>query len=314
MNKLKGLLFLMALFLISSSLFYISNSQKKDRVIHNAILQVEKKIALDLPLLDLSNEFFKHSGNKEAVARYISVLNENLTNVDIKVVSITSSDVSLPSLKSGQVARQLKTNDDIIKVVFDVNTPLLPLNTIFFYTLFFLFSIGMTLWLITVINKHRDNKLQEGEYADMSKVTLPVLIFNLNSKTIQHSYNPEHAISLANKPLCFYLALVEYCTTHSDVVLNNNKDVPDELIVLANKYFNRLIELGHTIRKRPNFNNSLEKTLSEIRAALDDILNDFPQEKQRYYPPKAFGEGSRSRLHSYSLTDIKKESIEIIGK
>ncbi|XQF91352.1 hypothetical protein ACOBV8_20375 (plasmid) [Pseudoalteromonas espejiana] len=60
---------------------------------------------------------------------------------------------------------------------------------------------------------------------------------------------------LANKPLCFYLALIEYCKDNSDVVLNQNKYVPDELIELAQVFY-RLIELGHTIRKRPNFNSS----------------------------------------------------------
>jgi hypothetical protein len=90
--------------------------------------------------------------------------------------------------------------------------------------------------------------------------------------------------------------------------------VPEELQELANKYFYRLVELGHTIRKRPNFNNSLEKTLSEIRAALDDVLNDCPELKELYYPPKAFGEGSRSRMHSYGLVNVSQGNIEIIGK
>ena len=78
--------------------------------------------------------------------------------------------------------------------------------------------------------------------------------------------------------------------------------------------FYRLIELGHTIRKRPNFNSSLEKTLSEIRAALDDVFSEHPEQKELYYPPKAYGEGSRSRLHSYGLVNIGKGNIEIKGK
>ncbi|KKK93350.1 hypothetical protein LCGC14_2693760 [marine sediment metagenome] len=86
------------------------------------------------------------------------------------------------------------------------------------------------------------------------------------------------------------------------------------MLELANKYFYRLVELGHTVRKRPNFNNSLEKTLSEIRAALDEVLSEYPEEKELYYPPKAYGEGSRSRLHSYGLVNIRKGNIEIIGK
>ena len=90
--------------------------------------------------------------------------------------------------------------------------------------------------------------------------------------------------------------------------------MPEEVVELANKYFHRLVELGHTVRKRPNFNNSLEKTLSEIRAALDEVLSEYPEQKEIYYPPKAFGEGSRSRLHSYGLVNIDKGNIDIKGK
>ena len=111
------------------------------------------------------------------------------------------------------------------------------------------------------------------------------------------------------------MALVEFCIENPDVVLNQNKDVPEELLTLANKYFYRLVELGHTVRKRPNFTNSLEKkTLSEIRAALDDVWQDQPEVKDVYYPPKAHGEGSRSRLHHYGLKNITLENIEVIGK
>ena len=97
-------------------------------------------------------------------------------------------------------------------------------------------------------------------------------------------------------------------------MLNQNKDVPEELLTLANKYFYRLVELGHTIRKRPNFTNSLEKTLSEIRAALDEVWQEQPEIKETYYPPKAHGEGSRSRLHHYGLKAIEIADIEVIGK
>ena len=98
------------------------------------------------------------------------------------------------------------------------------------------------------------------------------------------------------------------------MVLNQNKDVPDELIDIADKYFHRLIALGHTIRKRPNFSSSLEKTLSEIRAALDDVMAEHIELKAKYYPPKAHGEGSRSKIHSYGLINVALTDIELIGK
>jgi hypothetical protein len=84
-------------------------------------------------------------------------------------------------------------------------------------------------------------------------------------------------------------------------------------MILANKSFGRLIELGHTKRKRPDFNANLDKTLSEIRAALDEVFAGYTEEKEIYYPPRAQGEGSRSKQHSYALSEIKLEDIEIIG-
>ena len=120
-------------------------------------------------------------------------------------------------------------------------------------------------------------------------------------------------VILQNKPLCFYTALVKYCTENPEHPLPPHKDVPIELIALANKAFARLIELGHTKRKRPDFNANLDKTLSEIRASLDEVFALYPEEKERYYPPRAQGEGSRSKQHSYALTHLSPDDVEIIG-
>ena len=89
--------------------------------------------------------------------------------------------------------------------------------------------------------------------------------------------------------------------------------MPTELLALANKSFGRLIELGHTKRKRPDFNANLDKTLSEVRAALDEVFVRYSKEKETYYPPRAQGEGSRSKQHSYALPSIREEDIEIVG-
>ena len=59
---------------------------------------------------------------------------------------------------------------------------------------------------------------------------------------------------------------------------------------------------------------ALEKTLSEIRAALDEILRQSPDLKAKLYPPKAHGEGSRSKLHSYGLKNLAESDYEIRGK
>ena len=120
-------------------------------------------------------------------------------------------------------------------------------------------------------------------------------------------------MTLQNKPLCFYTALVKYCIDNPNESLPPHKDVPHELMALANKCFGRLIELGHTKRKRPDFNANLDKTLSEIRAALDEVFTGYIDEKETYYPPRAQGEGSRSKQHSFALPSIKEDDIEIIG-
>lgn len=140
----------------------------------------------------------------------------------------------------------------------------------------------------------------------------PKLVINLRDKTLGNGVNATSVV-LQNKPLCFYTALIKYCAMNPDQALPPHKDVPGDLVILANKTFGRLIELGHTKRKRPDFNANLDKTLSEIRAALDEVFNGYNEEKERYYPPRAQGEGSRSKQHSYALPQISLEDVEIIG-
>ena len=272
MSRLKFSAVSSCIFLMLSLVFYISMINKTERVSEQQKFQIEKQIALDLPLLDLPNELYKHAGNKDALVGYIDSLNSYLRMSNLRVI------------------------DKI------------------FFLFFLLISLFVAVWLKVVDSKKNNVSLNKSINSAASMPMPLAVIIDLRNKTLSHSYNKEHSVQLANKPLCFYLALVEYCSANSDVILNHNKNVPDELIELANKYFYRLTELGHTIRKRPNFNNSLEKTLSEIRASLDDVLNEYPEEKEIYYPPKAYGEGSRSRLHSYGLINIAKGNIEIIGK
>lgn len=120
-------------------------------------------------------------------------------------------------------------------------------------------------------------------------------------------------VALANKPLCFYAALIEYCLKNPEKSLNPNKELPEDFDRLCKKYFSRLTELGHTIRKRPNFANNLEKTLSEIRAALDELYGDDFQVKEKVYPKKAIGEGSRSKAHNFALVELSPEIVKVIG-
>ncbi|MBH0029923.1 MULTISPECIES: hypothetical protein [unclassified Pseudoalteromonas] len=314
MSKYKQLLVLLCLFLTLSSVFYISVIQKSQQVTKQKITQIERQIALDLPLLDLSNELLKHSGNKDAVNSYIKTLNSYINSNDLKVVAIAPKGEILAPVNLHQITRSLSTNNGPVLVVFNVQQTDFTVSHLIYYFIFLVLSVLISFWVKFAFIKQSNKQSNNAQHQSIAEPTPLILIVDLNDKTLSSSCNTEQKVGLANKPLCFYLALVEYCTNNDDVALSHNKDVPEELLELANKYFYRLVELGHTVRKRPNFNNSLEKTLSEIRAALDEVLSECPEEKELYYPPKAYGEGSRSRLHSYGLVNIKKGNIEIRGK
>lgn len=314
MRKLVSSLGVFILFTVFSFVFYISTTHKQQQVNKLQITQIEKQIALDLPLLDLSNELLKHSGNKAALQHYIQTVNAQIQGTGIQVVAIEPKHEFNLSLKTHEFIRKLNSNNNVVFIVLSLKQAYFSADVVTIYILLF----GISALLIYMIKQaaiyQGDKKLVTGQELNTLESKPLILVINLKSKTLSSSYYPEQHVALANKPLCFYLALVEFCTNNREVKLNHNKNVPEELLELANKYFYRLVELGHTVRKRPNFNNSLEKTLSEIRAALDDVLNDCPEQKELYYPPKAFGEGSRSRMHSYGLINVSQGNIEIIGK
>ncbi|WP_377115316.1 hypothetical protein [Pseudoalteromonas sp. M58] len=315
MNRLIWIICTIFLFLVFSSVFYISTMQKQQQVNKLQIIQIEKRIALDLPLLDLSNELLKHSGNKAALLNYIQTLNTFIDSTGIEVVAITPQHEFDASLKTyTEFIRELNSNNGVVFIVFSLRQPYFTGDVVVIYGMLFILSILLTYLIKLAYIKKSDEKQVVHAESNTTESKPLTLIIDLKSKTLSSSVSLEHQVALANKPLCFYLALVEYCTNNPEIKLNHNKNVPEELIELANKYFYRLVELGHTVRKRPNFNNSLEKTLSEIRASLDDVLNDCPEQKGLYYPPKAFGEGSRSRMHSYGLANVGQGNIEIIGK
>ncbi|TMP70956.1 hypothetical protein CWB76_08770 [Pseudoalteromonas sp. S1609] len=314
MRKLVSSLGVFILFIVFSLVFYISTTHKQQQVNKLQIAQIEKQIALDLPLLDLSNELLKHSGNKVAIQHYIQTVNTHIQGTGIEVISIVPEHEFISSLKTDEFIRKLNSNNSVVFIALSLKQPHFSYTRVTVYILLVVVSALFMVMIKQAEIYQRNKKLiTEQEPSTLESKPL-ILVINLKSKTLSSSYYPEQEVALANKPLCFYLALVEFCTNNPEIKLNHNKNVPEELLELANKYFYRLVELGHTIRKRPNFNNSLEKTLSEIRAALDDVLNDCLEQKELYYPPKAFGEGSRSRMHSYGLVNVNQGNIEIIGK
>ncbi len=275
------------------------------------IARVENRIALDLNHLNLPDDFLQHSGSKEMIINYITRLNAELSHSGVTVYSIEG--VSELPAQNGLISKQLDTPQRTFQVSFLIEPHVFDKNDIAVLVLVFFFSSALT-YLLFVSERRKIRVAKHKPDVSVKVEEKPKLIVDLQNKTFVASCALDKKICLANKPLCFYLALVEFCIEYPDVVLNQNKNVPEELLTLANKYFYRLVELGHTIRKRPNFTNSLEKTLSEIRAALDDVWQEQPEIKETYYPPKAHGEGSRSRLHHYGLKAITCDDIEVIGK
>ncbi|WP_254869041.1 hypothetical protein [Pseudoalteromonas sp. HF66] len=275
------------------------------------LAKVENRIALDLNHLNLPDDFLKHSGSKDMVLNYIARLNAQLTDSGMMVYSIEG--ITDYPARANLITKQLHAPQKTLSVSFVVTSSLFSKNDIAVLILVCLISAALT-YLLFISERTKIQIAKHEPEIELQAEEKPRLIVDLQNKTLAASCAIDKTVALANKPLCFYLALVEFCIEHPDVVLNQNKDVPEELLTLANKYFYRLVELGHTIRKRPNFTNSLEKTLSEIRAALDEVWQDQLEIKETYYPPKAHGEGSRSRLHHYGLKTIEIADIEVIGK
>ncbi|MCQ8878639.1 hypothetical protein NQT69_11560 [Pseudoalteromonas shioyasakiensis] len=303
------------LFIVFFVVFKVAVFTQQQVTLQQQVVQIEKRIALDLPRLDLSNIFLKHSGNSAAITSYIERLNEEIPSSIVRVNTIGDISISngvTPHIEV--IKKQLLTSDSNVSVIFFIEHRFWQLRDVFAALLCTLIAGAFGFWAVT-IERSKLGIISARKEAEQKALPEPLkLVVDLNTKTLANNHTPTATVALANKPLCFYLALIEFCIENPDVLLNQNKNVPEELIEIANKYFYRLIELGHTIRKRPNFTNSLEKTLSEIRAALDEVLIDYPESKDIYYPPKAHGEGSRSRLHSYGLNQINCNDIEVIGK
>jgi len=275
---------------------------------HEAIDNIESRVILDSAFLDIGNATLSTPVNTFMVTRYIDEINANLaTNkYPLRVYSLqgVTSNNSDPNYQLSHAVQFDNAEQQI---------------TLSLYALPIQHAIGFSWWalifaalLAPLFSFYRQQKTPQPTLDTIEQLPTPKLVIDLREKTLGNNVN-DTVFVLQNKPLCFYSALVSYCTLHPNQALPPHKDVPIELITMANKTFSRLIELGHTKRKRPDFNANLDKTLSEIRAALEEVFAPFPQEKERYYPPRAQGEGSRSKLHSYALNNISPEDIEIIG-
>lgn len=308
-NSVKGTLLFCALWLLFqfsfSSGHYYQNRDQTDRFIGN----IEKRVALDLPKLKLSNPRFRTVVHESSVKDYLQQLNTSLAEMDSPVRVARLQDVALEESYSGpEYLRELKTSEQVIPLQLYGVSPS-PFAT------FTLLAPFLAVIFVMFCYKHETalqrRRKREADTPAINKEAR--LVVNLHNKTISNGLDSV-VVPLSNKPFCFYLALVDYCLEHESPSLNQNKEVPDEILHLANKYFFRLIELGHTKRKKPDFGTNLDKTLSEVRSALDEVFHDYADAKDRFYPPKAQGEGSRSKVHNYSLPHIFEDQVEFIGK
>jgi hypothetical protein len=262
-------LFGVTLLIFSAALLTFKLSSYLQQAQHNDLIMadIENRIALDLPRLDLSNRFLKHSGNHDAIVGYLQRLNMQLIQQPIQVNTI--NDVSLALTNNGRESRieYLETSDQKVAITFLIETRWWHTSDIYTFIVLLLLAFLFSKWAELINRTSLKHLALKEQVEQLPLINVQVkLVIDLQAKVLAINDNAEIKAGLANKPLCFYLALIEFCVENPDVTLNQNKDVPDELIELANKYFYRLTQLGHTIRKRPNFTNSLEKTLSEIRA------------------------------------------------
>ncbi len=277
---------------------------------HKAIDQIERRIGLDSAYLDVGNKLLGTTVDEAEVESYIARLNATLadSNTPVSVISLQNVESASPVHQYGHITEfTMDTPEQTLAVRLSVT----PWWHAFSFTPLALLA---TLAVTPVIVRIRQNKkrLIASETAESEPVALPHLVIDLNKKTIRNGVDDTEA-TMQNKPFCFYVALVRYCMEHPDVQLMHHTDIPQELTAMANTVFARLIELGHTKRKRPDFNANLDKTLSEIRSALEDVFAPFAEAKEKFYPPRAQGEGSRSKQHSFALNNITTQDVEIIG-
>ncbi|NMH61398.1 hypothetical protein [Alteromonas ponticola] len=274
---------------------------------HQANDKVYERILLDSFYLDIGNDALSTSVNEKDVLNYINNLNADLhnNNLPVRVISIqgVENTDALAVTFNSLLTKSFSSSEQSVTIRL-ANLPLTHYLTFSPTSLLF----AMLLGLISYRSKRQEKNTTVAK--KVNKPLTPKLIINLEDKLLINSVDNK-TVNLQNKPFCFYAALVQYCIQHPDTPLSHHQDIPSELTALCNKVFGRLIELGHTKRKRPDFNANLEKTLSEIRSALDELFCDQPAVKEKYYPPRAQGEGSRSKQHSFALRNLKATDIEI---
>ncbi|MFS1701772.1 hypothetical protein [Alteromonas sp. AMM-1] len=310
----KGTALFFALFVIFQLGALLGQTAARLYAEHETIDRLQSRISLDLQFLDVGNSTLNTPPNQYTLKDYLARLNATLSNPDtgIALVSIqsVSADNTSANFDNARLTPITLQNSEQTVQIQIASLPLyryLAFSPLAFFAAALLVPVLMNIKPARKIIKPEPLPQQLPEIAPE-----PKLVINLNDKTIGNGVNAV-TVQLQNKPLCFYTALLHYCIDNPDAMLLHHKDIPPELTAQANKAFGRLMDLGHTKRKRPDFNANLDKTLSEIRAALDEVFAGYSEEKSKYYPPRAQGEGSRSKQHSYAMSGLVSSDIVIIG-
>jgi hypothetical protein len=271
----------------------------------HAMRAIETRVAQDVHKLSLPNPTYNKSGNPKVLEEYIASLNGFLeeNNWPVTVTAIARVN-SLADAESRWI-RGLEEEAIYTRIDFAPKSS-------HFSDYFSFHPIWASLLLIFLLKEKLVAHVQGQLTQQVVSEQKAWMVVDLKRKILTNAISGK-SIEVPNKPLCFFCALVDHSLTHPELTINPNKQLPDTILNLANKYFFRLIDLGHTIRRRPDFNNNLEKVLSEIRSALDELFVD-DRRKALFYPPKALGEGSRSKLHNVALTKLQPTDIEFIGR
>jgi hypothetical protein len=307
-SHLKPIGFSCILFFVLLFALSLGSYHSRDVQIEKASVVLKNRIALDLIDLGLESSNGKMTQDNKTVRYYINNLNEYLEDTEFplrvyKIEHYEALDFEPQNTKTIELQNTRNTIPIVVEVVSSIvnwwSITLPALLSIAFYALFFFSS-------------NQEGVTQVSATKEEDK-TPPKLLIDLRDRTIYLNSAPEHKSTLSNKPLCFYLAMLTYCCQNATPQLFHNKQLPEDFLALANKYFSRLLELGHSRRKRPDFDNNIDKMLSEIRTALEEILAEQAELKKIFFPQKAQGEGSRSKLHNFALTELTAESFELIG-
>ena len=305
-------------FIVLQVAYFCGLSLQRDFNVERNILAVENRVSLDLPRLSLPNPALNIAGNAEQIQEYLTRFNALLmqNNVGVRINSLQQFDANhhpdyFTSDANGQrysiIERKLQLPGQTLSLALAVHQP-------GFWQSLSLYPLLAAALLVFLLSPYLQRKpAPVALNTEVSRVKSTELILDLENKCIRLSDSNEK-VELANKPLCFYAALLTYCQQHPDARLCQHLALPEELLRSANQYFMRLVALGHTIRKRPDFDANLEKMLSEIRAALDELFIEHPEQKAPYYPPKALGEGSRSKMHNFALAKLGNADWNIKGK